>query len=128
MDLNAQTHGIVVAPGIGSLVAGIREGSGGRMAWLAVWIVVFAASAVGVVVSANSVRFQRHVAREVRTLWGIHPAPSHVSGDGAALPPPVQRYLQTAVAADVTPVAMVRLRHGGTFRTAPDQPWLAIRG
>jgi hypothetical protein len=89
------------------------------MAWLAVWLIVFAASAVGVVVSANSVRFQRNVAREVQTLWGVPPAPLPVTREPAALPPPVQRYLQAAVGEDATSVAMVRLRHGGTFRTAP---------
>jgi hypothetical protein len=98
------------------------------MAWLAVWLIVFAASAVGVVVSANSVRFQRNVAREVQTLWGVPPAPSAVTREPAALPAPVRRYLQAAVGEDATSVAMVRLRHGGTFRTAPGQPWLAIRG
>lgn len=98
------------------------------MVWLAVWIVVFAASAVGVVVSANSVRFQRNIAREVRTLWSVEPAPSGVIPEAAPMPPPVQRYLQTAAGESATTVSLVRLRHGGTFRTAPGQPWLTIRG
>jgi hypothetical protein len=90
--------------------------------------VVFAGSAVGVVVSANSVRFQRNVARKVRTLWAVHAAPSGVTREVAALPPPVQCYLQIAIGRSETSVATVRVRRAGTFRTAPDQPWLAIRG
>ena len=64
------------------------------MGWLAAWLVVFAASAVGVVVSANSVRFQRNIAREVHTLSDVPPVPSPVTRESSALPPPVQRYLR----------------------------------
>jgi hypothetical protein len=68
------------------------------------------------------------VARQVRTLRRAEPAPSHVIRHTAALPAPVQRYLEIAIAPGATAIATARLTHGGTFRTAPGQPWLAIRG
>ena len=39
------------------------------MLWLALWIVVLALGAVGLVASANSLRFGRRVRREAQHMW-----------------------------------------------------------
>jgi hypothetical protein len=92
--------------------------------WLAIWIAVSGVGALGVVASANSLRFGRRVAREVREMWAIEPsgAPARIE----ELPGPVRRYLGKA--AGDRRVRTVRLRHGGTFRTKLDGGWLPVRG
>jgi len=97
--------------------------------WLAVWTVAAAAGVVGLVVSANSLRFRRRVAREVRQMWagGVEPrrvGPSRWDG----LPAPVRRYLAKAVRQGAHAARTVRLRHGGTFRPKLDGSWQEIRG
>jgi hypothetical protein len=91
-----------------------------------------AAVAVGVlvlVVSVNSRRFGRRVAREAREMWGSPTAPRAVDRvRPGELPPPVGRFLARAVGARAVTVRTVRLRHGGTFRPKLDGGWLTIRG
>lgn len=105
--------------------------SGGRktMLWLALWIVVLAVAALGVLASANSLGFSRRVAQDVRRMWAGSTEPltldrSRLEG----LPAPVRRYAEKAVGERKRAVRTVRLRHGGTFRTKLDGTWLPIRG
>ena len=44
------------------------------------------------------------------------------------LPDPVQRYFKYALQENRTYISYVRLKHGGEFRTKPDQKWMAIDG
>src|SRR6266571_2819995 len=81
------------------------------------------------VVSANSLRFGRRVAREARAMWGSPTEPRAIDRERLGeLPPPVRRYLVRAVGARTVAVRTVRLRHGGTFRPKLDGAWLPIRG
>lgn len=99
------------------------------MFWLALWIAIVTIGVFGLVVSANSVRFGRRVAREVRQMW-TGPAKSlHIDrGRLDELPAPVRRYVAKAVAGRELAVRTARLRHGGTFRPKLDGAWLRIRG
>jgi hypothetical protein len=97
------------------------------VAWASIWIVVLAFAAVAVVVAIQSARFERRVEREARELWSI-PAGAPARAPPESLPAPVRRYAEASGAARHAPVRTVRLRHGGTFRTAVDGPWLPIRG
>ncbi len=97
---------------------------------LLIWGVLFVVAALGVLITANGFRFGRNVAREARGLWsqaGSAREP-RLAHDLKGLPPPVRRYLEVALRERKTPVRAVRLRHGGTFRTKAEQPWLPIRG
>jgi uncharacterized protein DUF6544 len=44
------------------------------------------------------------------------------------LPEPVRRYLRYAICEGAPAIRTARLGHGGTFRMAPNQRWLAIEG
>lgn len=97
------------------------------MGWVSMWVVVTVLGVCGVVASANAVRFERRVAREVREMRG---GTDVVLLDRSApgLPSPVRRYLDKALGSRQRSVRTVRLHHGGTFRTSLDGKWLAIRG
>jgi hypothetical protein len=45
-----------------------------------------------------------------------------------SLPEPIRRYLRYAIRDNAPAIRVARLEHGGTFRTAPNQRWLSIRG
>lgn len=99
------------------------------MSSLAAWIAVVAVGVVGLVVSANSLRFRRRVAREARELLlgtaETRPIdPRRVD----ELPPPVRSYAGKIARGRQRAVRTVRLRHGGTFRPKLDGGWLSIRG
>src|SRR5438105_15689660 len=100
------------------------------MPWLVTWIVVFAVATLGVVASANSLRFRKHVEGEVRALFAPSSDPFHMDRGRLVekLPHPVRVFLTKAIGSRELPVRTVRLRHGGVFRTKLDGPWLAIRG
>jgi uncharacterized protein DUF6544 len=99
------------------------------MLWLGWWMAILAVAAVGVLASANSLRFRRRVAREAVRLWANAPPPLPLDrGALADLPPPVRRYAEVALGARGRALRSVRLRHGGTFRTRLDGAWLPIRG
>jgi hypothetical protein len=100
------------------------------MWWIALWASVAAIGLAGTVASVNSLRFNRRVDREVRTL-----ATAARSGSAAVdrvwmagLPAPVQRYSAKALGGRTHPIERVRLRHSGTFRPTLDGSWLPIRG
>lgn len=99
------------------------------MLWLAAWIAVLAIGALGAVSSANSLRFGRRVAREVREMWAGSAESPHIDARRVAeLPAPVRRYAARAVGARERAVRTVRLGHGGSFRAKLDGAWLPIRG
>lgn len=99
------------------------------MLWLALWIAIVAIGVFGLVVSVNSVRFSRRVAREVREMWTGSAEPQRIDRRLLdELPAPVRRYAAKAVAGRELAVRTVRLRHGGTFRPKLDGAWLPIRG
>jgi len=99
------------------------------MWWIALWTAVTAVGVLGTVVSANSVRFGRRVAQEVRELAALSGNPPPVTPSRlSGLPKPVQRYLAKAIVRDSRAVRLVRLRHGGTFRPSLSGSWLPIRG
>jgi hypothetical protein len=75
--------------------------------------------------------FRRRVARDVTTLLSTTMSsvgPQQLATRLASLPAPVRRYLQFAIQEGAPATRTVRLEHGGTFRTKPEQSWLAIRG
>jgi len=99
------------------------------MLWLALWIGVLAIGAFGVVASANSLRFSRRVAREVRQMWSDSVEPIGIHRRRfEELPGLVRDYATRAVGGRELAVQRVRLRHGGTFRPSLDGAWLPIRG
>lgn len=99
------------------------------MLWLAMWIAVLVLGVFGVLASANSLRFGRRVAREVRQMWAGSTEPLIIDRSRLeGLPVPVRRYADKAVGERKRAVRTVRLRHGGTFRTKLDGAWLPIRG
>jgi len=98
------------------------------MWWVAGWALVAVVGACGVVASTNSVRFERRVAREVREMETAAEAPILDRSRLAALPAPVQRYLNKALGARQGAIRTVRLRHGGTFRPSLQGSWFPIRG
>jgi hypothetical protein len=98
------------------------------MGWLALWIAVVALGALGLVASANSLRFDRRVGREARQMWAGAAMPLLDQSRTSSLPAPVQRYLALALGGRERAVRTVRLRHHGVFRTTLDGGWLPIRG
>jgi hypothetical protein len=98
---------------------------------LVVVIVAIAAAATAAAIGASvaSRRFGARVASEVEHLWRDTPPAVPLDRDALrALPAPVRRYLTAAIRGRDTAVRTLRLRHGGTFRTKLDGPWLPIRG
>ena len=99
------------------------------MLWLTPWIALTVMGAIGAVVWANSLRFGRHVSREVAQMWAALPDPRPIDrGRIETLPGPVRRYLARAIGEQVRAVRTVRLRHRGAFRTKLDGAFLPIRG
>jgi len=98
------------------------------MGWLVLFVTLTIVGLGGIVVYVNQLRFERRIAREIRTLVSapscVAPWPSF--GD---FPPPVARYRRLAVGNRV-PVHALRMRHGGTFRmsTTANAKAFPIRG
>jgi hypothetical protein len=75
--------------------------------------------------------FRKRVARDITTLLSTTMSsvgPQLLAARLDSLPEPVRRYLRFAIQDGAPATRTVRLEHGGTFRTKPDQPWLPIRG
>jgi hypothetical protein len=75
--------------------------------------------------------FRRRVARNVTTLLSnqiFSVGSEHVAARWDSFPEPVQRYLRFAVEDGAPATSTVRLEHGGTFRTKPEQRWMPIHG
>jgi hypothetical protein len=99
------------------------------MPWLALWIAISIIGMAGTLVTANSIRFDRRVAREVRAMWAATAAPRTIDrGRIVAMPAPVRTYLAKARGNRSTAIRTVRLRHGAVFRASLDGPWNPIRG
>lgn len=99
------------------------------MGWIALFLAITVVGALGTVASIESVRFARSVAADVRGMGrgAIAAAPLDRSRL-PSLPGPVRRYLAIALGDRATPVAAVRLRQAGSFRTRLDGGWAALRG
>lgn len=91
-------------------------------------IAALTAGGLGLVFAVQRKRFGRRVAREARELWSVESGGEARRAALEALPPPVRRYAEASGAASHAPIRAARVRHGGTFRTRFDRPWLAIRG
>jgi hypothetical protein len=99
------------------------------MVWWVIGALILVAAALGAVAWANRLLFARRVAAEVERLWAGTAEPQPLVRDRRnPLPAPVRRYLGRALGHRARAVRTVRLRHGGTFRTELDGPWLPIRG
>jgi len=76
-------------------------------------------------------RFRSRVTVEIRTLFSKASAsvgPVQLKARWDALPEPVRRYLRCAIIKDAPAIRTARMKHGGWFRTKPDQRWLPIEG
>src|SRR6185436_19203282 len=86
---------------------------------------------VAITVIANHQYFRAMVAKDVEALLS-DPLPSLGPEELAArrnsLPEPIQRYLRYAIAEDARAIRTAHLKHGGFFRTDPNQRWLPIQG
>jgi hypothetical protein len=74
---------------------------------------------------------RKRVARDVTTLLSTTMSsvgPQQLASRLDSLPEPVRRYLRFAIVDGAPPTRTVRLEHGGSFRTKPEQRWLPIRG
>ena len=98
--------------------------------WLAAWSAVALIGVAGVVATANSLRFGRQVAKEMRELAAALPAQPRPIDRAhlASLPAPVQRWAEKALGGRDTYLRTARVRHGGSFRPSLDGGWLPIRG
>jgi hypothetical protein len=92
---------------------------------------VVAAGAGAAAVSVRRRQFRSLAMREARTvLADAHASlgPDQLSAKWHTLPDPIQRHLHYAIGANAPALRVARLRHDGTFRTAPDQRWMPIEG
>jgi hypothetical protein len=84
-----------------------------------------------VIVLAGQYRFRVLVDAERRSLLSSSAAsvgPKQLQARWDGLPEPVRRYLQYAIREGAPAVRTAHLRHGGDFRTKPDDSWFAIKG
>jgi Family of unknown function (DUF6544) len=86
-----------------------------------------------VVLTAFAGRYnsRSHVTVEVRTLFAKSLAsvgPEQLEARWDALPEPLRRYFRYAIPKDAPAIRTARMKHGGFFRTKPDQRWLSIEG
>lgn len=98
------------------------------MWWTALWVFVALVGVAGTVASVNSIRFERLVAREARSMAGTPANARPPVAQRATLPPPVRRYLAKAVPEGLPQLRGATLRQRGTFRPSLDGSWLPMRG
>ena len=99
------------------------------MWWFALWTVITAGGAVGMLASANSARFARRVASEMEALRRSAGAPPPPDARRAAdLPSPVRRYLEAALNTRTTAIRTASLLHRGSFRPSLNGGWLPVEG
>lgn len=97
--------------------------------YLALAASAFVAS--GAVVAIKHRQFRTLVAGDVRALFAetqTSAGPHQMRARWDGLPDPVRKHLRYAIAPDAPAIRTARLKHGGTFRTAPDQRWSPIEG
>jgi hypothetical protein len=88
------------------------------------------AVALGSVI-VGSQRFGALVTRDVEKLYsdpGRGVGPEDFAERRDALPEPVRRHLDYALRNGTPAVRTVRMLHGGSFRTKPEEPWFPIEG
>jgi hypothetical protein len=93
-----------------------------------VFLVLFLIAATVAYLLVQHQAFSSMVWREVRELAGEPPQALVPVVDRGSLPGPMHRYLDWALPGDRAPATFARMRHGGTFRRTPDEPWFPIRG
>jgi hypothetical protein len=91
--------------------------------------VVNALLAVTIVVAAAGSRFDRETRAAVARLYARVPAtaPIVTADELGPLPAPVRRWLVGAGIVGRPRVRTARLEQGGSMRTTPDGPWMAVR-
>jgi hypothetical protein len=94
--------------------------------WLVLMSLLTMIGAAGVVANVNQLRWQRHVAQEMRALIAAKPSQTPRPAT-AELPSPVARYRKLALG-DRPPVHTLKLRHIGTFCMSSTSKPLPIRG
>jgi hypothetical protein len=75
--------------------------------------------------------FRKGVDREVAALISTGASrvgPLQLATRWNSLPEPLQRHLRFAIKQRAASIRSVRVEHGGTFRTRPEQRWLPIHG
>jgi hypothetical protein len=76
-------------------------------------------------------RFRSLANAEVSTLFSEISAsvgPEQLKARWDALPEPMRRYFRYVIPKDAPAIRTARTKHGGFFRTKPDQRWLPIEG
>jgi len=90
-----------------------------------------AAGASAVAVSLRRRQFRALAMSETTTVFSdaqVNVGPDQLNARWHALPEPIQRHLRYAIGTNAPALRVARLRHDGTFRTAPDQRWMPIEG
>lgn len=75
--------------------------------------------------------FRKRLTRDITTVLSTTMStvgPKQLAARLGSLPEPARRYLGFAIREGAPPTRTVRMEHGGTFRTKPDQDWMAISG
>lgn len=114
--------------GMGMTFPKTSEGKGPSFVIRAVLAVV--AALAGLVVLAKR-RFRRQVRREVAKLFaqaGAGLGPEDLRRREASLPEPVRQHLRNVISEGAPALRTAQLRHDGTFRFSPRQPWRPIQG
>lgn len=96
--------------------------------WVVLWSGVTLAGLAGAVASTNSIRFQRRVTGEARSMLAATGGRQPV--DRAALesvPAPVRRYLTKAIGPRGEAVRTARLQQDGAFRPALSGSWYPLK-
>jgi hypothetical protein len=92
-----------------------------------------AAAAIGatMAIAFKHRQFRRSTDADVQAVFseeGIGIGRAALDARWDTLPVPIQRHLTYAITASAPSVRTARLRHSGTFRTGPEQPWSPIVG
>src|SRR5215204_2002242 len=96
---------------------------------LVLWGGVTVVGVAGVLVSANSVRFQRRVHEEARRALQVTAPGRHLDRSALeTLPAPVRRYLSKAVGTRQAAARTAKLQQQGSFRPDLKGQWYEIRG
>ena len=83
------------------------------------------------ILSISKRKMELQILQEIEALVqraGEIPATIITEDDLLHLPMPVQNYLRYAGVVGKERMSLVRLKHGGEFRTRPGQEWLPIEG
>jgi hypothetical protein len=94
-------------------------------------VLTVAATIILLFLRVSRVRSNVRISTEVSSLVSNaneSVGPENLTARWSQLPEPVQRYLRYAISEGTSAIRVVRVTHGGFFRTKPDQQWLEIKG